>query len=32
MMKVTDIGVCDFLHKPVNKDALLAAVKKALGR
>ncbi len=32
MMKVTDIGVCDFLHKPVNKEALIAAVKKALGR
>lgn len=30
MMKVTDIGVSDFLHKPVSKEALLAAVRKAL--
>lgn len=29
-MKITDLGVCDFLNKPVNREHLLAAVRKAL--
>lgn len=30
-IKITDLGVCDFLNKPVSREALLAAVRKALG-
>lgn len=29
--KVHNLGAADFLHKPVEKDALCAAVKRALG-
>ena len=30
MMKVTELGVSDFLNKPIDKDLLLEAVKKVL--
>ena len=30
MLKITDIGVSDFLVKPIDKDVLLATVKKVL--
>ncbi len=32
MMKVTDIGVSEFLHKPVEKELLLATVRKVLAK
>lgn len=32
VMKVTDLGVAEFLHKPVDKDLLLATVKKVLAK
>ena len=31
-IKITDLGVCDFLNKPVSREALVAAVRKALGQ
>lgn len=32
MMKVTDLGIADFLAKPIDKDSLLSAVRKALAK